>query len=606
MTNLTLPKTPAPTPWEVHHLFSGFRLAINPAKIVIGVLAIVLIYLSALAFDFVWGPQVYEGEIDTYQKSYSTETFRQLRTMRLEQQQSELTSLLTSASDAAPQRLTFTEAGAMAHSPRASYRTLRRLYGLEFTKALETAAEQRKTDETFRARGGSSFGSDNAAPAEVERLDRQRAAKTLQSHMTNVRQVAGKGVMEAFLAYELRQFDALVDNTLSLVRVGQIRPSAQGDLDMVNDNTITAGIVSRKSERLFKSDTLVGCLTNMTITGPWWMISSSAPAMWRPEPAQASSWSAYFKMIAYRGLYWVTLAVLLACWLAVLAVSGGTITRLSALEFAGYDKAGLLGVWQFVRKRFWTFIKAPLMPLGILLILGIILAVLGLVGAIPFLGELLLGLAFIVFLAIGFIMMLLALAILGGMHLLYPTIATEGSDCFDAMSRGFAYVYTRPWRLIGYSLLSLIYGVVTFLFVTMAVYLLLVLTHTFAAWGTSLFGYNHAWYAGADKFDALWPTPRFFKLWPDVNWWALSWTEWAGAGLLHGWLFLLFAAIGGYVMSYYYSANTIIYFLLRRSVDGQSLSDVLPPEEESQAEVPPPAMTEAVNKQTPAEPGPAT
>ncbi|MEI8197967.1 MAG: hypothetical protein WCI73_18900, partial [Phycisphaerae bacterium] len=584
-------KSTSPTSWELSHLFSGFRLAINPAKIIIGVLAIVLIYLSALAFDFVWGPQVYEGEIDTYQKSYSAETFRQLRTMRLEQRQSELTSLLTSASDSAPQRLTFTDAGELAHSPRAAYRTLRRLYELEFSKALDTAAEQRKTDETFRARGGSSFGADNVPPAEVERLDRIRAAKALQGHMTNARQAVGKGIMESFLAYELRQFDALVDNTLSLIRVGQIRPSAPGDIDMLNDNNITAGIVSRKSERLFKSDTLVGCVANMTITGPWWMISSSAPAMWRPDPADAGTWSGLAKIAAYRGLYWLTLAILLAFWLAVLAVSGGIITRLSALEFAGYDKAGLLGVWHFVRQRFWTFIKAPLMPLGILLFLGILLALLGLVGAVPFVGELLLGLAFIIFLAIGFIMMLLTLAILGGMHLLYPTIATEGSDGFDAMSRGFAYVYSRPWRLIGYSLLSLIYGVITFLFVSMAVYLLLVLTHTFAAWGTNLLGYNHAWYSGTDKLDALWPAPRFFKLWPDVNWWAMSWTEWVGAGMLHGWLFLLFAALGGYVMSYYYSANTIIYFLLRRSVDGQSLSDIAPPEEEAQAEAPPPATT---------------
>jgi hypothetical protein len=174
------------------------------------------------------------------------------------------------------------------------------------------------------------------------------------------------------------------------------------------------------------------------------------------------------------------------------------------------------------------------------------------------------------------------------MPLLYPTIAVEGSDGFDAMSRGFAYVYARPWRLISYYLLSLIYGVLTFLFVTLAVYLLLLLTHTFLGLGTSMFGYNHAWLSGADKLDALWPAPRFYRLWPDVNWWALSWTEWCGAGLLHGWLFVLFAAVGGYVLSYYYSSTTIVYFLLRRSVDGQSLSEILPPEEETTAIVPPP------------------
>ena len=34
----------------------------------------------------------------------------------------------------------------------------------------------------------------------------------------------------------------------------------------------------------------------------------------------------------------------------------------------------------------------------------------------------------------------------GGWALMYPTIAVEGSDSFDAISRSFSYVFARPWR----------------------------------------------------------------------------------------------------------------------------------------------------------------
>ena len=34
----------------------------------------------------------------------------------------------------------------------------------------------------------------------------------------------------------------------------------------------------------------------------------------------------------------------------------------------------------------------------------------------------------------------------GGFGLMYPTVAVEGSDSFDAISRSFSYVFARPWR----------------------------------------------------------------------------------------------------------------------------------------------------------------
>ena len=170
--------------------------------------------------------------------------------------------------------------------------------------------------------------------------------------------------------------------------------------------------------------------------------------------------------------------------------------------------------------------------------------------------------------------MLLVLGILGGFNLLYPTIAVEGSDAFDAMSRSFAYVYARPWRLLFYTVVSLIYGVITYLFVSFAVYLVLFITHTFAGWGTNFFGNANGHYSGLPKLETLWPTPKLDHLIAPTNWYAMNGTEYVGALFLHFWVYLFIVSLGAYVISYYFSSNTILYLLLRRSVDGQSTTDV--------------------------------
>ena len=48
---------------EFAHLFRGFRLAINPAKLAVALLAILLIYAAGRLFDLAWGPQVYADEM---------------------------------------------------------------------------------------------------------------------------------------------------------------------------------------------------------------------------------------------------------------------------------------------------------------------------------------------------------------------------------------------------------------------------------------------------------------------------------------------------------------------------------------------------------------
>ena len=390
--------------------------------------------------------------------------------------------------------------------------------------------------------------------------------------MHSANDLVGRGIFESFLDYEITQFDALVDNTLTFVRVVPVRSVRSPDLD-ADGAAVSGGLISRDPDRLWRSDTIVGCIVNMTITAPMWLSSATAPMQWRPA-TNPDTWGGWLKTIAFRGLYLLSLFLLALFSLLVIALTGAIIARMSALELAGVDAHPLKDAILFAVRRLWVFVKAPVTPFLVLLVIGLGLTAVSLVGAIPYFGEIIIGAIFLLFIVGGFVLMLLLLGILGGFNLLYPTIAVEGTDAFDAMSRSFAYVYARPWRLIFYTVVSLIYGVITYLFVCFAVYLILLIAHAFVGWGTNLFGAVYGANSGLPKLDTLWPVPQFSRLVSPTNWYAMNWSEYIGSIFLHFWTYLLVCSIGAYVISYYFSTHTIIYLLLRRSVDGQATTEV--------------------------------
>ena len=120
---------------------------------------------------------------------------------------------------------------------------------------------------------------------------------------------------------------------------------------------------------------------------------------------------------------------------------------------------------RFSTGKFVSFLSAPLIPAAvvgvIVLATAAVMLLLSLVGKVPYLGwvtDVGTGLVFAVALLGGFVMALTLLGLVGGVSLMYPTIAAEGTDSFDAISRSFSYLFARPWRLLFYALVGLAYG----------------------------------------------------------------------------------------------------------------------------------------------------
>src|SRR5690606_18437347 len=107
----------------------------------------------------------------------------------------------------------------------------------------------------------------------------------------------------------------------------------------------------------------------------------------------------------------------------------------------------------------------------------------------------------------GFVMALLVIGALGGGSLLWPTIAVEGSDGFDAMSRSYSYVYSRPWRAAFLAAVAIVYGAICYLFVRLVVFLILVTTRCFVGIPLSWPDRYETGAQTATKLDAIWPAP---------------------------------------------------------------------------------------------------
>jgi len=290
-------------------------------------------------------------------------------------------------------------------------------------------------------------------------------------------------------------------------------------------------------------DTVVGALYDVIVILPGWL---------------------------YRAHAWyllVALAVALVLW----AVFGGAICRMTALHATHDQRLPALLAMRFVltRWRWLWFVLAPLIPLVMIALMGLVLAVGGwLLFSWPG-PDILGGLLFVVALAAAAMMAMLLIGLATGGHLMYPAIAVEDADAFDAVTRGYNFSLGRPWRWAFYSIVSLGYGAVTYLFVGLVVYLTLRITHLFVgAWvGTEAS-------EGVNRFAAIMPQPRVGNLdvrpqWSELGFWAK-----VPAALVSVWVYLCIGLLAAYAISFYFSAQTWIYLLLRRAADGTEFDEV--------------------------------
>lgn len=225
---------------------------------------------------------------------------------------------------------------------------------------------------------------------------------------------------------------------------------------------------------------------------------------------------------------WTRLLWALLVW----GTLGGALARMNAVRFAR-DESVPIGTSILFSVRLWqSHLYGPLLPL-----LGVGLLSLG-IRCVGMLEQLLGNPGWVVAslgwipLVLGLLMAALLIVTSISWPLMVAAISVEGSDGFDGLSRAFGYVMNRPWYLLW--LVAVACGV---------------------GWVMTFFGW---WF-----FDiAAWLTSSILQL-PHPG--TLIWGE-------------IQAALRTAVLaSFFWSATTVIYFLLRQSEDGTPLDQVYIP-----------------------------
>ena len=262
---------------------------------------------------------------------------------------------------------------------------------------------------------------------------------------------------------------------------------------------------------------------------------------------------------------------------------GGAICRMAAVQFGRDERISFTEALTFTGRKYLSLVFAPIVPFLAILFVCVFTGAVGLLARIPYFGEWFAGLFWPMPLIAGFILALIAVGAMFGLPLMHPTIGAEGSDAFDAISRSFSYVYSRPWRAVFYGVLAAIYGAVVFTFVAIFAGLLLWFSRfcvTF--WGGQVFPAVDL----GEKIHRMWPDIGVFRWEPwagtALGWEQLSGSERGAAFFLGFWVWLVYGLVWGYAVSYGYSALTIIYFLLRKNVDNTEFDEVYLEEEEEE------------------------
>jgi hypothetical protein len=267
--------------------------------------------------------------------------------------------------------------------------------------------------------------------------------------------------------------------------------------------------------------------------------------------------------------HYIYCLVFVAIKLAVLSVAGGAICRIAALQFSRGEKPGLVEALRFSLRRFTTFFFAPLAPVIGILCIAVLISLVGVLCNIPRAGQLTTSIFTLLALAEGTLIAVALIGTVAGFNLMFPAVAYDGLDALDVIGRSFSYVFNRPWRMAFYSALAAVYGAVCYLFVRLFAFLLILVTHVilrFSVWSENSNGVN--------KLTAIWPEPKFMNLFGSNGSATASGAESVAAFVVYLFLWVIVGLVVSVIITFYFSANTVIYSLMRNKVDNAALDEV--------------------------------
>lgn len=304
-------------------------------------------------------------------------------------------------------------------------------------------------------------------------------------------------------------------------------------------------------------------------------------------------------------------AVIVIIFLFLWSRFGGAIARIAAYEVAKDERIETSKALRFSKDKLSAFFWAPLLCIIGFVFFYIVVALCGGLGWL--LDHIRIGAPLVaIFLPLailaGFIMLLIAIGSIASVILFKPAVGAEGTDSFDAVSRGFSYVFSKPWHYIWYQLVGNAYGVISIIWVLFIAFIMCMLAIQAGVllfpdfdkvndtvWSTILSD-QHSRFSYKWDVESLVTKPhpygRFMAVMHEIakpvgfDWGNLRLDHQIALVITLAWVLITIGLAYGYIISYIISSQTIVYFLMRKKVDGIEMNEVYEEPEGEEEKIP--------------------
>ncbi len=292
---------------------------------------------------------------------------------------------------------------------------------------------------------------------------------------------------------------------------------------------------------------------------------------------------------------WICYSVGSLVWIIAYYFANLAVARITYKEFKGDFFYSSGDGWNFVKKHWHPLIFAPVSLLGIIVFFLIMAVIAALLGKIPYVGEFILSLPFLLYFPVAVFVLYSAVVFLVVITFTPAIIASSEEDTLEAVFQGYSLLWSQPWRLV-------IYEIIWAALVAAAIYIFGLVMMAGISFIGVVFGQNWLmgeklfrmfeaalFYLGGEssvyyQFLDLFTAPFLSSGYLFTGLAELTVTEAIASGFLALGFFVIIFLILAYATTLDSVGQQIIYLILRKKKDDENLLERKDEEELAQEE----------------------
>lgn len=292
-------------------------------------------------------------------------------------------------------------------------------------------------------------------------------------------------------------------------------------------------------------------------------------------------------------LPWLIFVIGCLFFISVLLTYSAAVGKVTYEQLKGDEFYSSKESCKFMKKNWKTVLLSPLSILALVIILVICGIVIGLLGKIPYVGELGLGLFYAVpIFVVGFFTVYTLFIFILSLLLTPAIVATTKEDIFETIVQLFSSIWSQPWRYFVYTGLSgilaklgaFVFGYFCFRGVQLVNWSVgILMKDKLSDIIEGALGYVTIPFSILYFFSNIFPGFDFAYILPEPEWGIdLNWSQGIAAFLIGISFILIIFVVISYALATFSVGQTLTYIIIRKKKDDENLLEKKTEEEEEE------------------------